>query len=83
MPGFKDNDIGERREASTRAKKALLEQFHVRRAAGQPASAERQAERRAVIEAREARKATKQAKAERQAAEREARAQEAAQLAKI
>ncbi len=82
MPGFKDNDIAERREASARAKKAMLEQFRARQAAGQPASAERHAERLAVIEAREGRKLAKQAKNERQAVESKAREQEAAQLAK-
>ena len=34
MPGFKDNDIAERRESSMRAKKATLEQFRARQAAG-------------------------------------------------
>ena len=82
MPGFKDNDIGERREASARAKKATLEQFCARQAAGQPASAKRDAERLAVMEAREVRKMAKQAENERQAVERQAREQEAAQLAK-
>ena len=81
MPGFKDNDIAERREASAQAKKAMLEQFRERRAAGQPASAERHAERLAVIEAREVRKVAKQAEKERQAVESKAREQEAAQLA--
>ena len=81
MPGFKDDDIAERREASAKAKKAMLEQFRVRQATGQPASAERQAERVAVNEAREARKVAKQAKTERQALESKAREQEAAELA--
>ena len=83
MPGFKDNDIAERREASAQAKKATLEQFRARQAASQPASAERRAERLAVIEAREVRKVAKQAKDERKAVERQAREQEAAQLVKM
>jgi hypothetical protein len=82
MPGFKDNDIGERREASARAKKAMLEQFRAGQTAGQPANAERRAERLAVIEAREARKEAKKAENERRAIEHEAGLQQAAQLAK-
>ena len=82
MPGFKDDDIAERREGSARAKKAMLERFRARQAASQPASTERHAERLAVFEAREGRKVAKQAKNERQAVERQAREQEAAQLAK-
>ena len=78
MARLKDNDIAERREASARAKNAMLEQFRPRPAASQPAGVERHAERPAVIEAREVAKRTKK---EHQAVERRARELEAAQLA--
>ena len=76
MAGFKHNNLEDRRSAAENAKQALLEKFRARVArADDPEVQARNAERRAVAEAREARlaerKAAREAEAKRQ--EEEAR----------
>ncbi|BAV49298.1 hypothetical protein MesoLj113a_06050 [Mesorhizobium sp. 113-1-2] len=84
---YREKDIFERRNAANEAKKALLERFKSKPAADDPAVLARQAERKAILEAREIREAEKarlkQEKLAREAvekAEREAAA-EAARIA--
>jgi hypothetical protein len=84
---YREKDIFERRNAANVAKKALLERFKSKPAADDPAVQARQAERKAILEARAIREAEKarlkQEKLAREAAEkaeREALA-EAARLA--
>jgi len=84
---YREKDIFERRNAANEAKKALLERFKSKPAADDPAVQARQAERKAILEARAIREAEKarlkQEKLAREAAEkaeREALA-EAARLA--
>ncbi|TIT55978.1 MAG: hypothetical protein E5W63_23155, partial [Mesorhizobium sp.] len=87
MAIYREKDIFERRNAATEAKKALLERFKSKPAADDPAVLARQAERKAILAAREIREAEKaklkQEKLAREAiekAEREAAA-EAARIA--
>jgi hypothetical protein len=84
---YREKDIFERRNAANEAKKALLERFKSKPAADDPAVLARQAERKAILAAREIREAEKaRLKQERLAreaiekAEREAAA-EAARIA--
>ena len=87
MAIYREKDIFERRNAANEAKKALLERFKAKPAADDPAVLARQAERKAILEAREKRAAEKerlrQEKLAREAAERAEReaAEEAARLA--
>jgi len=78
------NGLSERLEASQKAKQALLEKFRTRPGADDPEFQRRQAERRAIAEARAEREAAKEAirraEAERLAAE-EAVRKEAERLA--
>ena len=84
MAIYREKDIFERRNAANEAKKALLERFKARPAADDPQVLARQAERKAILEARARREAEKQRlrqeKLAREAAERAAReaAEEAA-----
>ena len=85
MTIYKENSFAERRQKADEAKKALLEKFKAKPGADDPAVAARQAERKAIAEARAQREAerllAKKEKAEREArerAEREAAAAEAA-----
>lgn len=87
MAIYREKDIFERRNAAIEAKKALLERFKAKPAADDPAVLARQAERKAILEARAIREAEKarlkQEKLAREAAEkaeREAKA-EAARIA--
>lgn len=67
---YREKDIFERRNAANEAKKALLERFKARPAADDPAVLARQAERKAILEARAIREAEKaRLKQERLAAE--------------
>ena len=70
---YREKDIFERRNAANEAKKALLESFKAKPAADDPAVLARQAERKAILEAREKREAEKarlkQEKLAREAAE--------------
>jgi hypothetical protein len=83
---YREKDIFERRNAANEAKKALLERFKAKPAADDPAVLARQAERKAILEARAIREAEKarlkQEKLAREAAEKAAReaAAEAARL---
>jgi hypothetical protein len=84
---YREKDVFERRNAANEAKKALLERFKAKPAADDPAVVARQAERKAILAAREIREAEKarlkQEKLAREAvdkAEREAAA-EAARIA--
>ncbi|MBZ9702293.1 MULTISPECIES: DUF6481 family protein [unclassified Mesorhizobium] len=93
MAIYREKDIFERRNAANEAKKALLERFKSKPAADDPAVLARQAERKAILAAREIREAEKARlkqerlareaieKAEREAAAEAARvaAEEAAQ----
>lgn len=86
MAIYREKDIFERRNAANEAKKALLERFKAKPAADDPAVLARQAERRAILEARARRDAEKQKlrqeKLAREAAEKAARkaAEEAARI---
>ncbi|MBZ9920033.1 hypothetical protein FJ937_06145 [Mesorhizobium sp. B2-4-4] len=87
MAIYREKDIFERRNAANEAKKVLLERFKSKPAADDPAVLARQAERKAILAAREIREAEKaRLKQERLAreaiekAEREAAA-EAARIA--
>lgn len=87
MAIYREKDVFERRNAANEAKKALLERFKAKPAADDPAVLARQAERKAVLDARTIREAEKarlkQEKLAREAkerAEREAVA-EAARIA--
>ncbi|RVC18226.1 hypothetical protein EN879_30840, partial [Mesorhizobium sp. M7A.F.Ca.AU.002.02.1.1] len=87
MAIYREKDVFERRNAANEAKKALLERFKAKPAADDPAVLARQAERKAILAAREIREAEKarlkQEKLAREAvekAEREAAA-EAARIA--
>ncbi|MGP2491001.1 DUF6481 family protein [Mesorhizobium sp. PUT5] len=83
MAIYREKDIFERRNAANEAKKALLERFKARPAADDPQVLARQAERKAILEARAVREAEKQRlrqeKLAREAAERAVR--EAAEAA--
>ncbi|PLP57246.1 hypothetical protein CYK37_21405 [Mesorhizobium loti] len=86
MAIYREKDIFERRNAANEAKKALLERFKAKPAADDPAVLARQAERKAILEARAVREAEKarlkQERLAREAAEKAARdaAAEAARL---
>lgn len=86
MAIYREKDIFERRNAANKAKKALLERFKAKPAADDPAVLARQAERKAILEARAIREAEKarlkQERLAREAAEKAEReaAAEAARL---
>ncbi|WP_202298314.1 DUF6481 family protein [Mesorhizobium sp. 131-2-1] len=87
MAIYREKDIFERRNAANEAKRALLERFKSKPAADDPAVLARQAERKAILEARAIREAEKaklkQEKLAREAAEKAEReaAAEAARIA--
>ncbi|TPJ74294.1 DUF6481 family protein [Mesorhizobium sp. B2-7-1] len=87
MAIYREKDIFERRNAANEAKKALLERFKAKPAADDPAVLARQAERKAILDARAIREAEKarlkQEKLAREAAEKAERQAmaEAARLA--
>ncbi|TIV63370.1 MAG: hypothetical protein E5V86_18995 [Mesorhizobium sp.] len=87
MAIYREKDIFERRNAANEAKKALLARFKAKPAADDPAVLARQAERKAILEARAIREAEKarlkQEKLAREAAEKAERdaAAEAARIA--
>ena len=87
MAIYREKDIFERRNAANEAKKALLERFKAKPAADDPAVLAKQAERKAILEARAIREAEKarlkQEKLAREAAEKAEReaAAEAARIA--
>ncbi|WP_274630446.1 DUF6481 family protein [Arvimicrobium flavum] len=98
MAIYREKDFAERRGSANEAKRALLDKFKARPAADDPAVIARQAERKAILEARAIREAEKarlkQERLAREAAEAEARRQaeeearlkaeaEAAELARI
>jgi hypothetical protein len=84
---YREKDVFERRNAANEAKKALLERFKAKPAADDPAVVARQAERKAILAAREIREAEKarlkQEKLAREAVEKADReaAAEAARIA--
>ncbi len=86
MAIYREKDIFERRNAANEARKALLERFKAKPAADDPAVLAKQAERKAILEARAIREAEKQKlkqeRLAREAAEKAAReaAEEAARL---
>nr|WP_321985747.1 DUF6481 family protein [uncultured Lichenicoccus sp.] len=65
---FKQNKFSERQQTSATAKATLLAKFNARPAPDDPAVLQRQAERRAVIEARDARMAERRVEREQEAA---------------
>jgi hypothetical protein len=86
MSGFKGNKLDERLSAAANAKKAMLEKFRSRPGPDDPAVREREAERKAIAEARAVRAAERQAAREAEAArqaelEAARRAEEVARLA--
>ncbi len=88
MTIYREKDIFERRDAANAAKRAMLEKFKAKPAADDPAVLARQAERKAILEARAIRDAEKarlkQEKLAREAqerAEREAAAEAARRAA--
>lgn len=87
MAIYREKDIFERRNAANEAKKALLERFKAKPAADDPTVLARQAERKAILDARAIREAEKarlkQEKLAREAAEKAERQAiaEAARLA--
>ena len=82
MRGYKDSNFNDRKEASAKAKQAILEKFRAQPGADDPAVIERQAARQKIIEAREVRaaerRAAREAEAARQAAAEAARRAEQA-----
>ena len=86
MAIYREKDIFERRNAANEAKKALLARFKAKPAADDPAVLARQAERKAILEARAIREAEKarlkQEKLAREAAEKAER-EAAAEVARI
>jgi len=77
---YKDQTFAERRDAANAAKQALLERFKSKPAADDPAVLAKQAERKAILEAREKREAEKaRLKQERLAREAEERVRLAAE----
>lgn len=86
MAIYREKDFSERRNAADEARKALLERFKAKPAADDPAVLAKQAERKAILEARAVREAEKlkqkQERLAREAAEKAAReaAEEAARL---
>lgn len=80
MAIYKDQTFAERRDAANAAKQALLERFKSKPAADDPAVLAKQAERKAILEAREKREAEKaRLKQERLAREAEERVRLAAE----
>ena len=86
MAIYREKDIFERRNAANEAKKALLARFKAKPAADDPVVLARQAERKAILEARAIREAEKarlkQDKLAREPAEKHER-EEAAEAARI
>jgi hypothetical protein len=81
MAGYKDPDFKDRQKAATAARKAALEKH--RAAAADPAAAEKQAARVAVIEARQLRAAEREKAKKLRAAEKAKEAAQAAEAAKL
>lgn len=88
MAVYREKDFHERRNAAIDAKKALLEKFKARPPADDPQVVARQAERKAILEARAIREAEKErlkqerlAREARERAEREAIEAEARRIA--
>lgn len=80
MAIYRDQSFAERRDAANAAKKALLERFKSKPAADDPAVLAKQAERKAILEARAVREAEKaRLKQERLAREAEERVRLAAE----
>jgi hypothetical protein len=72
MAGFKDNNLEDRRSAAANAKQALLDKFRAQAAkADDPVVQARNAERKALAEAREARLSERKAAREAEARQRE------------
>jgi len=69
LNGYKQNTFNDRASASAKAKMALLEKFRSKPAPDDPEVLARQAERQAIIEAREARAAERKRAKEAEAAE--------------
>jgi hypothetical protein len=69
LNGYKNNTFNDRASASAKAKTALLEKFRAKPAPDDPEVLARQAERQAIIEAREARAAERKLAKEAEAAE--------------
>ena len=68
MAAFKGSTFKDRATAAAEAKKALMESFRARPPADDPAVLARQAERRAIVEAREIRAAERKRQKEEEAA---------------
>lgn len=83
MPVFKGESFKDRQSAVVEARKALLEKFKSRPAADDPVVIAKEAERRAIVEARDKRTQEREALRKQQAAEEAVRkaAEEAARLA--
>jgi hypothetical protein len=88
LPIYKEKSFAERRDAANDAKKALLDKFKSRPPSDSPESLARQAERKAILEAREKREAERAklreerlAREAAERAERERLAEEARRLA--
>ncbi len=69
MNGYKHNTFNDRATASAKAKQALLEKFRAKPAPDDPEVLRKQAERQAIIEAREKRAAERRLAKEAEAAE--------------
>ena len=69
MNGYKNNTFSDRASASAKAKTALLEKFRAKPAADDPEVLRKQAERQAIVEAREKRAAERKLAKEAEAAE--------------
>lgn len=85
MAFAKDKDFNERRDHAANARKAMLERFKARPAPDDPAVLAKQAERRAVAEARDQRRAEREAarKAEEERLAAEKLAAELAELERL
>jgi hypothetical protein len=70
MSAYKDNNFNDRRDTAANAKKALLERFRAQPRPDDPAVLARQAERKAIAEARDKRAAERQTIREAEAARR-------------
>jgi hypothetical protein len=81
MPSYKDPDFKDRQKAAAEAKKAMLERH--RALAADPAAAEKQAARIAVIEARKIRDAEREAAKKLRAVQKAEEAARAAEAAKL
>ena len=69
MTGYKNNTFSDRASASAKAKTALLEKFRAKPSPDDPEMQRKQAERQAIIDAREARAAERKVAREAEAAE--------------